>query len=267
VSQGNGQLRLLNNYKYTPVGYCIYCGNTRDLQDEHILPYGLGGSAVLPKASCAKCSRITGQMEQQLLRGSFWQVRLYRKLQSRTKHRDAPAIYPLRLVKNGIESTVSLPLAEYPILIPFLDFGLPGYLENRPVAKGIPMKGLITISFGPKPEQVAARFGAKNVKITVSENPVPFARVIAKIAFSWAFAEGYIQKIVGPSFVIPAILGDSDDIGHWVGTISAITPKELGMLHQIVIREDKENNVLLCGVHLFADSNTPFYGVVLGKLH
>ena len=230
------------------------------------MPYGLGGTAVLPKASCPDCSKITGRLEQQLLRGSFWPARLYRKLQSRTRHRDAPKTYPLCLLKNGTEINVCLPLAEYPILIAFLDFGPPGFLQNRPTTKGIVIRGLTTISFGPKPEDVAARYNAQSIKLSAGENPVPFARVIAKIAYSWAYAEGYIGRLDGPSLVVPAILGRTDDIGHWVGTISPVTEKKTGLLHQILIKEDEENKILLCGVHLFCDSNTPFYGVVLGRL-
>lgn len=41
---------------YQPVNVCIYCGGTGALSDEHIIPFGLGGRWVLPKASCAECA-------------------------------------------------------------------------------------------------------------------------------------------------------------------------------------------------------------------
>lgn len=42
--------------RFLPVGYCIYCGSTDELGDEHIVPYGLSGDAVIPKGSCAVCA-------------------------------------------------------------------------------------------------------------------------------------------------------------------------------------------------------------------
>src|SRR5689334_18494616 len=54
--------------RYQPVGRCIYCGTGDDLTDEHVIAFGLKGHLLLPKASCRKCARITGWVEQQCLR-------------------------------------------------------------------------------------------------------------------------------------------------------------------------------------------------------
>ena len=43
---------------YPGFGRCIYCGSdggTDGLRDEHIMPYCLGGNAVIEKASCKAC--------------------------------------------------------------------------------------------------------------------------------------------------------------------------------------------------------------------
>src|SRR3954447_14879910 len=43
---------------YPPVGFCIYCGTRKgDLRRENIIPFGLGGNLILPKASCRDCER------------------------------------------------------------------------------------------------------------------------------------------------------------------------------------------------------------------
>jgi hypothetical protein len=48
---------------------CIYCGTQADqteakeLSDEHIIPYALGGNLVLPKASCDRCAKETHAFE------------------------------------------------------------------------------------------------------------------------------------------------------------------------------------------------------------
>jgi 5-methylcytosine-specific restriction endonuclease McrA len=51
------------NDKYSNVNRCIYCGTLENLTDEHIIPYGLGGRSILPKASCSECSNITTNFE------------------------------------------------------------------------------------------------------------------------------------------------------------------------------------------------------------
>jgi hypothetical protein len=46
---------------YAPVGRCIYCPDdgSAGLGDEHIIPYSLNGTQILPQASCRKCEKIT----------------------------------------------------------------------------------------------------------------------------------------------------------------------------------------------------------------
>src|SRR5258705_11293662 len=47
---------------FDPVGHCIYCGATkytqqadRPLGQEHIIAEGMGGTLILPEASCKEC--------------------------------------------------------------------------------------------------------------------------------------------------------------------------------------------------------------------
>ena len=95
-------LKNIAKLSYKPHGRCIYCGTIDALQREHIIPFGLSGSAVLPKASCRRCAEITGRFENDVLRGPLWAVRVYRKLRSRRKHKDAPQTEILK-IKKGID--------------------------------------------------------------------------------------------------------------------------------------------------------------------
>src|SRR3546814_3930149 len=71
---------------YPPVGQCIYCGSTKEpLGKEHIIPYGLGGNLVLPKASCKGCEAITGGFEQVCLRTMFGPARLRLNMPTRRR--------------------------------------------------------------------------------------------------------------------------------------------------------------------------------------
>lgn len=131
---------------------------------------------------------------------------------------------------------------------------------------GILVSGVVSVLFGPRPDDVAKALGASEVKIKSDSQPVAFALMIAKIAYAFAFAEGAINDIDGESFVLPSILGRSDDIGRWVGTLTQPIETRAGQLHRIVINYDRDKGLLIAEVRLFADSETPSYGVVLGKL-
>jgi len=54
---------------FEAAGHCIYCGTKQGpLSDEHIVPFGLGGTLVLPKASCKACATETAKLEQVIQR-------------------------------------------------------------------------------------------------------------------------------------------------------------------------------------------------------
>jgi len=248
---------------YKPVNRCIYCAKQDDLRTEHILPYGLSGTAILPKASCGGCARVTGRLEEMMLRGPMWPVRVFRDLKSRTKHKDAPATQPIRVIRSGEETTIDLAVDEYPILLMFPIFAPPAALFPYAYQGGIVPAGHATLSFGPQPEDVCAALGVNQVKIDQEYSLAEFARVIGKIAYAFAFAEGAVDELDGPSSVIPAILGQSEEIGRWVGTRAAPRswPDEL---HRLVLH--REEGWLVGEVQLLADCETPSYGVVLGRL-
>ena len=259
-------LKAIDGLRYAPFGRCIYCGRIEDLTNDHILPFGLSGTATLPAASCRTCAAITGSIEQKVLRGPMWAVRVYRALRSRTNHRDAPPRYPLTIVKGEEEVQIEVPIQDFPILLHFPVFSPPAVLTPEGYTHGIRMTGIDTISFGPKPEEAAKKLGATTIKLSQTSEPAAFARMIAKIGYAWAVAEGKLGALKGQPFVVPAILGKTDDIGRWVGTLTDAPEKHEGLLHYFALHEDREKNLLIAEVHLFSDSETPRYGVVLGEL-
>jgi hypothetical protein len=65
--------------EFEGVGFCIFCGSDghgRGLRDEHIIPYCLGGKAIMQKASCAECEAITSYIDGYLGRRVFYDYRL-----------------------------------------------------------------------------------------------------------------------------------------------------------------------------------------------
>lgn len=260
------ELKMLNGLVYKPVGRCIYCGATEDLGKEHILPFGLSGSAILPASSCRSCTSITGSVEQDVLRGSFWPVRVFRDLKSRSKHADAPTHVQVSVVHNGEHENVLLNIDEAPILLPFPLFAPPSYLTHAEPAPGISLLGQHTVRFGTDPGTAGRARGGSMINITVEQRPVAFARMIAKIGYAFACAEGAISDLNGVSYVLPAILGERDEIGRWVGTLTKPIETFQTLLHRVMVHHDYEKCLLFAEVQLFSDSQTPSYGVVLGRL-
>ena len=259
-------MKHVDNVTYEPVDCCIYCGATTDLRKEHIFPFGLSGTAVLPKSTCGRCAKITGRVEQTILRGPMWAVRVFRDLKSRTKHKDAPKTYPLTVLREGHEEVVDLPVEEYPILLHFPLFSPPALLEPEGYVGGIRVTGVATISFGPRPEDVMKRLGVTTIQTSQKQKPVAFARMLAKIAYAMAAAEDRLSLIKGQAPVIPAILGETDDIGRWVGTLPQLVRAHNGLLHKVLFHRDDGKGLLIAEVQLFSDSQTPSYGVILGSL-
>jgi len=262
----NKDIDDFNKKIYPPLGRCMYCGSSNELSNEHIIPYGLSGKTVLPKSACPSCATITGQFEQKVLRGPMRNVRILRKLRSRTKYKDAPKKYELKVGKGNKEKIVYLPINEYPILLFFPRYSIPAFFNPKEYKKGINMIGSDTISFGPRPEEVGKKLGVDRLIITHEYFPHAFARMIAKIAYSFAVAEKTIELIKGTSFPVEAILGKKDDIGKWVGTLTDPPREYKGLLHRISLNKDKERGILIGEVQLFSDSSAPSYGVILGKL-
>lgn len=251
----------LSRKRYRPVGKCIYCGTKDNLTREHVVPFGLSGNLVLPDSSCLPCATTTGAFELKVLRGSMRPVRLIRRLRSRRKHSGMANDATLDIVKAGNRESVRLPLDQYPILLPLPIFGPPRLLSGE-AGSDITMKGTATILYGPRPEEVALKLNAEQIAISPNfDEPVAFARMIAKIAFSFAWAEGAFTKYPAPFPIAKSILGESNDIGQWVGTVDGPIEKYPGLLHRLSLQE--EHGFLIAFVQLFSDSETPTYVVLL----
>jgi hypothetical protein len=256
----------ISSKPYAPQGRCIYCGCTINLEREHIIPFGLGGTAVLPKASCRACAKLTGRQEEIVLRGPMQAIRVYREIQSRTKHRDAPKAYPLTVIRRGVEEVLDLPAKDYPILLHFPTFAPPGFLSPGGYDSGIRLSGIHTVAFGPSPEEVAQRLGATSIILTQEYEPVAFARVVAKIAYAMAAAEGLLELVEVNPPVVQSVLGSVNEIGRWVWTLNGPVEAFDGQLHRILFHRNDDRGILIGEVQLFSDSQAPRYGVIIGRL-
>src|SRR6266571_8173848 len=123
----HGYLPTQSPRTYEPVGYCIYCGSTGPLSDEHIIPLGLGGRLVLPQSSCAACSAKTSKSERTCLRSMYGPLRLLYGLPSRRKNK-RPETLQLKIKRTAGSEWEYVPVVQerYPFLITFPYFEAPG---------------------------------------------------------------------------------------------------------------------------------------------
>lgn len=252
---------------FGPIGFCIYCGDDREgerLTKEHVIPKALGGRFTLLRSSCVKCAAITSKSERSVLRGTMWPARVASELPSRSKFNDAPQTYPLEIVRNGNHETIEVPRTDYPVLMT-----LPRFSSSRPNHRDAPLQlaGWATLSFGPTPEEVCERLGVESMTIPeefagCGVDPTQFARMIAKIAYSYAHCLGLCGNIDREESVVPAILGERGDIGWWIGEANAPGPR-LGHLHRLYWNNDQ--GLLKVSVQLFANAGAPEYCVIVGR--
>jgi hypothetical protein len=200
------------------IGECIYCGSRDTLSREHAIPYGLNGPWTLQRANCAACAAITSGFEQDALRNLFQQVRTVLGLQTR-RQKGRPQSLPLVLETAGIQKTVQVALADFPLYLPAPVLPPPGALVGRAPSDWPPPRDLHLIRLaGPSFEEVATRHpGVDFVGTRLRFSPDAFARTLAKTGFCAAvYALG-----IGPLRESPLrriVTGHDPYVGHWVGS-------------------------------------------------
>jgi hypothetical protein len=250
------------------VGQCIYCGTKAGpLTDEHIVPFGLNGPWVLRQASCQECANITSRFEMDVQRRALIAARTALGLP--TRHRgQRPDRFRAHIEREGEREYLDVSINEYPLLMALPYFSKPAYLDQRQYEKGIDLRGVWSHA------NEAALRGARKLALahdtdaiysTINYEPAAFARMIAKIAFGFTVvAVGCDLSQIQEAYVLPAILGQTNDIGRWVGCADEknLTPGE--DLHKIQMAVD--NGEVTMSVRLFAELNAPEYLVVVGRI-
>jgi HNH endonuclease len=119
--------------KYQSFGECIYCGASGagiELTDEHIVPFSLGGNAVIVDGSCKGCARETTRIENELARRVYWDFRAHMNAPTRRK-KERPSELPFSFSIGGsTPQTKVVPIADHPYFTPMPVWGLPGLLST-----------------------------------------------------------------------------------------------------------------------------------------
>jgi hypothetical protein len=257
-------------YKF--VGKCVYCGVTEGLHDEHVIPESLNGVRLLEKGSCRKCGDITSKFEGAYARESMLAARTALNMKSKRSKKKRPTEFPMRLGKGDKEETVNVPISDHCSLIPMVEIGPPSAVPTLPHAQGLKARECVINTYSIRTdeqiEEISKKYNADRISVDYIINIAGFLRIIAKIAYCtviWRYGLSNIAK----AYVVPSILGETEDITHWVGSDGR---QDIYYEYQnentdhIITTRQLEDGTLCARVKLFKKSFTPEYEVIVGRM-
>jgi hypothetical protein len=265
--------------EYPSFGECIYCGKKASevkLTTEHIVPFSLGGNAVILKASCEGCAEETKKLENEIGRKVLWDFRTHAKVQTRRPKERPTELSFTYAIAGGERETKTVPVADHPFFTPIPVWGLPGLILGKPPE--IQFEHLKAHVFYWIPPNIKDTLGLRDGEL--AEIPFPeirinheyFARAIAKIAYCQTVAQFGLHNF--RRLVLPdLILGRYPCIPYFVGCKieGPPPPTDRSVAHVVQVGVEKINGMqlLIVTVRLFSDSGTadhgpPIYEVVVG---
>lgn len=257
---------MATTHTYPPVGRCIYCGSTTtDLGKEHIIPFSLNGGLVLLDASCHDCEKKIQPYEMTVARRIFGHFRILHNVQTRNKKQRPTEVQIGTLHQNGKRGIAKISIQEHPTILILYKFSeatfLQGLLPNIEKNTWIPL----VISGKAELEKFISKYHWDR-QIKFFAVPIEFARMLAKIAYSYAIAEIGIDSFQPFPMTIDTILGRTNNVCHIVGGDLEIPPPDPAGKHILTIGclIKHPNPLLIVSIRLFPAFETPQYHVVVG---
>jgi hypothetical protein len=178
----------------------------------------------------------------------------------------------MRFKKGGREQVINVPVDDHYSVIPLLEVGPPGIFGNALHAQDLRNREYKLHPFRIRTDEhidyLVKKYGADEMSVDFQIDVVGFLRMIAKIAYCimvWRYGLNNIDE----AYVLPAILGTSNDIWQWVGSDGTQAfyhqTKQMKTDHLVTNWFTPEGE-LQSGVKLFKKSLTPEYLVVVGRL-
>jgi len=254
------------------INKCIYCGGEGET-DEHIIPFALGGTAKLFKASCEKCRNITSKYERNPLRNNWVEARAVLDYPSRKRDFGDEKFLLSVTFKNGEDGILELPKNKVLGLTPFLLYPLPAFFAPNNYNHGILVTGQLVISFGMDIKALTREYGLSAIRHDVFYKCNDTEIMIIRIAYCALIALLGVNSL-DQCFVLPTIMGEKDDAGFWFGCDpeGKITPLigkqnsknviKLGVLQ----KPGDKNRYIVVRLKFFASSDAPEYIVIIGTL-
>lgn len=250
---------------YSPVKFCIYCGSTKQLSDEHIIPISLGGTLTLPESSCEDCQKKTCGFEGIVTQQIYMPLRRKLKIKGNRKHKKHRATHAPIMISDGETQTItSVPFEDLPTSYLAVRFPPPGlFLGHSPHSKNPEMK-IDIIGNKKEMEEFASQRQIGRMKTNFTFRWGPFARMLAKIGHAHAVAELGME---GLEFLLPPIIrGESNHLAYFVGGIegTALTlspPHDMGLAITTI-----GSDSYLVALMTFLGHRLPTYQVVVAKI-
>ena len=253
-------------------GCCIYCGETENLTDEHIIPFALGGKLVLENSSCRSCAEITSKYELTCLRTMYGPLRLLYDLPTR-RPKKRPKSLPLKVKYSPEEDEwqkVMVAQDQYPFLVAFPYFEAPGIFSGEPPSKSKGAKtnrlwirgGSPYYSFDELLPKITSDLQAYSI-FPESKSDIPaFCKMISKIAHSYAIAKLGIEGFL--PLLNPIIISDQlDHCMHYIGSLNSDEPPR-DMLHELGFVDFRNINAIFVRIRLLSKLGTPTYVIAVG---
>jgi len=240
---------------------CIYCESTDQLSKEHVIPLALGGMVLIWDGSCEECRNETQRFEGEVLQGEMRKVRLTQGLPSRSGYKNSHR-NGTKVLRGGDQ--VDIDPEEVPTLFTYPIFGLPKH--GRSGDPSIKMQGTATYSYGIDPEEFLKKMGASEITLEPPKaEPVAFARLVAKVAFGFAWLQDYLSHLEDSKALVNAFMRNTRQLGLYVGTKPDPYIKYEGVSHRVEFKVSVQG-VLYAEIQLFAESGSPTYLVAFGLL-
>lgn len=239
------------------IGRCVYCDSTDSLSDEHVVPYGLGGTWTLLDASCGDCRDTTSKIERIVLREHFFAVRTVTGMPSRRKA-SRPSKLPQKLEAAHGKMSVDLELDSHPapLVFPFFAASPPEGGNDTPLRyrtlRVAPRRGRL--------EEFAAQTNAEKWTIPCAD-PETFARFLAKVGYCFAVGSFGLENI-REHYVRPLIRTGGPGIARWISSADPPSSVENDGAHHL--SAEVENNEIIARIRLFAIPGSPIYSVIVG---
>jgi hypothetical protein len=260
----------LPNHFYPSVKQCIYCGETElpagvsRFGDEHIIPLALGGSLILPEASCKTCERIINrEIETPVLSHEWGYLRSKREFPTRNKKKRKTHV----IVHRHDGSSMKVPVADYPSPVPLYKFGEPRIFTGLPFGTDHLRRTMEILGDHDGEAEMRRRHPDWNGHHVLRAQPYPFARLLAKIAYGYVVAEWGLGGF--DPLGLDIILGRSDDYFYTVGGSWDIAEPIPGGDHitDILLHVLSPTRLQIrVNIRLFSKVRMPSYVVVVGNI-
>jgi hypothetical protein len=248
---------------HAPVGRCIYCGTVEgQLSDEHIIPYAIGGTAILANASCLTCAKVTSHIENECLNKMLKAARTQLGMRSRRKR---PSTLELNARIGGHEAVLAVPIADHPTVLWLPMYDEPSILlgHHAPPPDGYKMN----VWFEPLNLDIRKQLTRGVEGFSANFPVVYFARMLAKIGYSYAVSVLGVDGF--NALVLNLIMGRKEYDGNFLvgGTLVQLPPAVEPNTHQLWIEFPRVNGreFVVAIVRLFAGRGAPLYRVVVGN--